>query len=238
MSIKPATISVFRNPSNFSNGNILDREGNILTAQHDSTITKTDKQGNITVVAKEYNGKRLNSPNDLVLAANGDVYFSDPHYGLMPGFGPQARPEEQSVRGIYRLKKDGTVELLSGGLEIPNGLEFSPKGDILYAANTAKGEVNSFTVNQDGTLSNLKLFVKLPGKNPVADGIKIDVQGNLYAASENGVAVYTPAGKFLGEISLSGPASNLTWGGKDYKTLYVTAHNKVYSIPTLIGGNK
>ncbi len=234
--------SIFRDPSNFSNGNILDQEGNLITAQHDRTITKTDKKGNITIIAKEYNGKKLNSPNDLVLAANGDIYFSDPHFGIIGiGAGPEKAPEEQPVRGIYRIKKDQQIELLSGDLAIPNGLAFSPKQDILYATNSADGAIYCFDVKADGTLANLRLFANQPkqaDRQPNGDGIKVDLAGNVYAGSPNGVAIYSPSGKLLEEILLPKSASNLCWGGKDYKTLFITVSNEIYSILTLIGGSK
>lgn len=231
-------ISVFRDPSNFSNGNAIDKDGNLVTAQHDRTVTRTDKDGKVSVIAKEYEGRKLNSPNDLVVAENGDIYFSDPHFGLI-GFGPKKGEEEQPVRGIYRLKTDGELELLSGTLKIPNGLDFSPDGKILYATETSDGSVHCFDVKSDGTLGNLRLFAEQPTaekRRPIGDGVRVDRKGNVYAAAPAGVAIYTPQGKLIGQIFLAESPSNLAWGGEDRKTLFITACNKVYTMETLVGG--
>ncbi len=231
-------VAVFRDPSNFTNGHALDWDGNIVSAQHDRTVTRTKADGTVEVIADKYNGKKLNSPNDLAISQKGDIYFSDPHYGLI-GYGPVKAEEEQPVRGIYRLRKDGSVELLSGELKIPNGIAFSPKEDIVYVTNNEDGNVYCFDVQADGTLKNLRLFAKQPvreGRTPVGDGIRIDKAGNIYAASSGGISIYNVEGKFIGEISLPESASNLAWGGKDYKILLITAQNKIYTIPTLIGG--
>lgn len=229
---------VFRSPSNYSNGSALDAEGNLITVQHDRTITKTDQEGKITVIASEYEGKKLNSPNDLAISRSGEIYFTDPHYGLI-GYGPKKAPEEQKVRGIYRIKKDGKIELLSGELKIPNGLGFSPEEDILYVSNSQDGNIYAFDVTKEGTLANLRLFAKqsVPeGKDPLADGLKVDRLGNVYAAAPAGVAIYAPTGQFLGDIKLPVSASNLAWGEKDYKTLLITVHNSIYRVITHIGG--
>lgn len=230
--------SVFREPSNFSNGNAIDRDGNLVTAQHDRTITRTDKNGKVSVIAREYKGRKLNSPNDLIAAKNGDIYFTDPHFGLI-GYGPQTAPEEQACRGVYRLKPDGKVELMSGDFKIPNGVVFSPKEDVLYVTNSEDGTIHCFDVKADGTLANLRLFAKQPAaenRQPVGDGVRVDKEGNVYAAAPAGVAIYTPQGKLIGQINLPMSASNLAWGAKDMKTLFMTVARKVYSIETLIGG--
>ncbi|NUM34001.1 MAG: SMP-30/gluconolactonase/LRE family protein [Candidatus Brocadiae bacterium] len=230
--------AIFRDPSNFTNGHALDLEGNLISAQHNRTVTRTKPDGSVEVIADKYNGKKLNSPNDLAVSKKGEIYFTDPHYGLI-GYGPVKAEEEQPVRGIYRLRKDGTVELLCGDLKIPNGVAFSPKESTLYVTNAEDGNIYCFDVQVDGTLDNLRLFAKQPvreGKNPVGDGIRVDKSGNVYAAFSGGIAIYNVDGKLLGEIALPESATNLAWGGKDYKTLFITAQNKVYAIDTRIGG--
>ena len=147
-------------------------------------------------------------------------------------------PEEQPVRGIYRLEKDGKVVLLSGELKIPNGLAFSPKKNYLYVTDTSDGCIYKFKVKPDG-LTNKELFVKQAveeGQSPIADGIKVDKLGNVYAAAFNGIAIYTPKGELIGRIELPKSPSNLAWGEDDYKTLYITCHNMIFTITTLIGG--
>lgn len=230
-------VSVFRDPSNFSNGSALDKDGNIITAQHDRTITKTDTKGKITVIARTYKGKKLNSPNDIAIAKNGDIYFTDPHFGLI-GYGPKKAPEEQPVRGIYRLKKDGTVELLFGKVKIPNGIAFSPKEDVLYVTDSADGKIYRFDVKKDGTLEGFKLFHEQPkrkGFKPNADGIRVDKLGNVYAAAPGCIAIYTPKGELIGTVNMKKKPSNLAWGDDDYKTLYITSINRLCSLKTLIG---
>lgn len=248
--------SVFKDSSGFANGNTLDGEGRLVSAQHNRNITRTDSQGKTVVITSNYKGKKYNSPNDVVVSSQGDIYFTDPPFGLsdpviiavsgpipikgMHQLGPEwGAQEEQAVRGIYRVRTDGVVTLLSGGLTYPNGLAFSPDEKQLYVSETQKGNIYVYDAAADGALSNMRVFAIQPvpeGGVPGADGLKVDRLGNVYAAAANGIAVYTPQGEYIGLIKLPARPTNLCWGEHGGKSLYITTMNGVYRIRTKIGG--
>lgn len=230
-------LRVYKQPSGFTNGNILDTKGNIISARHDRTIARALQNGDIEVLASTYEGKKLNSPNDLTLYKDGSIYFTDPQFGII-GFGPEKAPEEQPYRGVYHLDKAGKLTRVGQELGMPNGLAFSPDYKTLYVSNSADGNIYKYDVQGDGQLKNLRLFAiqKVPvGQDPVADGIKVDKKGNVYSSSAEGVVVYSPDAQYLGVIALHSPATNLNFGGDDKKTLFITARDKIYRIETAIG---
>jgi len=230
-------LEIYEKPSFFSNGNMLDSKGNIISARHDRTVVRISKNGKTEVIADRYDNKKLNSPNDLTLYKDGSIYFTDPHFGLI-GYGPKKAPEEQTHRGIYRLEPNGELIRVGQELAIPNGLSFSPDYKTLYVSNTADGNIYKYDVSDNGHLRNLRLFVvqKMPKEaKPVADGLKVDKKGNVYAASAFGVSIYSPNADYLGSINLHSSAANLNFGGANNKTLFITAHDKVYKIKTKIG---
>jgi len=164
-------------------------------------------------------------------------YFSDPHFGLI-GYGPEKAPEEQPCRGIYRIDSLGNLTRVGQELVIPNGLAFSPDYQRLYVGNTSDGNIYQYDVDEEGRLFNLRLFTVQPlstGKSPLADGLATDKKGNLYAASADGVCVYDPSGNLLGTLILHSSASNVSFGGPENKTLFITAHDRIYAIETLVG---
>jgi gluconolactonase len=225
-------LKVFRDPSDFSNGNMLDSDGNIVTVQHNRTVTRTLKNGKREVIASLYNGKKLNSPNDLVLYKDGSIYFTDPPFGLRG----TNKKEEQEYRGIYRLTKKGEIARVGQELGIPNGVAFSPDFTKLYVTNSVDGNIYLYDVTKNGNLKNLRIFVKqlVPkNKKAIGDGIKVDKNGNIFAASSVGVSVYSSKGIHLGDIKLEKPATNLTFGETE-KVLFITARDKVYKIDNLI----
>ncbi|MDP6458330.1 MAG: SMP-30/gluconolactonase/LRE family protein [Candidatus Bathyarchaeota archaeon] len=224
---------IFREPSGNSNGLTLDMSGNLITCEHGTRrIGKVDRDGNYTVIAETYGGRRLNSPNDAVVKSDGSIYFTDPPYGITP--------EEQELlsQGVYRLeaeKKEPT--LLVDDFERPNGLTFSPDEKTLYIADSSdRRHVRAFNVENDGTLTDGRVFAEirseLPG-NP--DGMKVDVEGNLYVATA-GIWVFSEEGKHLGIIKIPEIPANLAWGGKDWKTLYITARTSLYCVKTKVEG--
>lgn len=234
---KDEGLTIYEKPSNFSNGNMLDKDGNLITARHDRKIVRTLADGKTEIIADTYQNKKLNSPNDLTLHKDGSIYFTDPHFGLI-GYGPKKAKEEQSHRGIYRLETNGVLTRVAQELAIPNGLSFSPDYKTLYVSNTVDGNIYKYDVIKNGELRNLRLFVvqaKPEDKGTVGDGLKVDKEGNIYAASAFGISVYSSKGEYLGSVKLHNSASNLNFGGKDNKTLFITAHDKVYKIKTLIG---
>lgn len=225
-------IYVFRHPAGNANGNTIDRQGNLITAEHDRRLIRTQDDGKIISLAERYQGKRLNSPNDVVVKSDGSIYFTDPPYGI------SKEKEELGFYGIYRLSPDGKLTLLTKEMIRPNGLAFSPDEKKLYVSDSEKKHIQVFQVNSDGTLSNGKIFVELvsPKGKSVPDGIKVDVKGNVYIAASEGVIIFSPSGKLLGKIFVPEAVTNLAWGDQDYKTLYITASKSLYRIRLNVAG--
>jgi gluconolactonase len=231
-------VSVFLEPSGYtgsappgvepgSNGLAVDREGCLLLCQHgDRRVARIGKDGVQVPVAIWHAGRKFNSPNDLVVKSNGDIYFTDPPYGLT---GRTDAEREIEYLGVYRVTKDGEVALLSKEMSAPNGIAFSPDEKTLYVANSdpEKAVWMAFDVADDGTLAGSRVFfdatpwVKegLPG---LPDGLKVDRAGNLFATGPGGVNIFSPEGKLLGRIRTGVPTANCAWGD-DGSTLYITA---------------
>jgi gluconolactonase len=223
-------LSTFRNPAGNPNGNTLDKENRLITAQHNRKLTRTEKNGKITVLAERYGNKRLNSPNDVVVKSDGSIYFTDPPYGI------KKEEEELGFYGIYRWEENGNLTLLNKEMVRPNGIAFSPDEKKLYVSDSEKLHIQVFDVKPDGTLSKGKVFAELPGTDGVPDGMKVDVKGNIYCTGSGGIWIFSPTGQLLDKINVPENATNLAWGNKDYKTLYITASNSVYRIRLNIAG--
>jgi gluconolactonase len=215
-----------------SNGLTLDREGRLVMAQHgDRRIARMDApldkpQPKFTTLADRYDGKRFNSPNDLVFHSNGDIYFSDPAYGMEKQWEDPAR--ELNYAGVFRRAKDGTVTLLTRDMTRPNGLAFSPDERLLYIAQSDESAAlwRVFDVRPDGTLANSRVLLDVTSMTKsragLPDGLKIDAEGNLFATGPGGVLVISPQGKHLGTIQTGQATSNCAFGD-DGHTLYMTA---------------
>ena len=219
---------VFRSPSGNANGNTFDLEGRLITAEHSNRrVSRTEHDGTVITIASEYEGKRLNSPNDLVVKSDGSIYFTDPPYGIQP------KQEELGFYGVYRIAPDGTLTLLADDFVRPNGIAFSPDETKLYVNDSQTGNIRVFDVKPDGTLESGRIFAELKDstKQGVPDGMKVDVQGNVYSTGPGGVWVFSPSGELLEVIEVPEVAANLTWGDNGNQTLYITATNSVYSIP-------
>jgi gluconolactonase len=244
-------LSVFRHKSGYdapdiaeygqpgSNGLTLDSQGRITINEHGRhRVSRLEKDGSDTVLAERYEGKRLNSPNDLVYSSSGWVYFTDPPFGL-PKFYDDPR-KELPFSGVFRAK-NGTLELLNRDLKGPNGIAFSPDEGFLYVGNwdPAAKTVTRFPVKRNGTLGRGETFIdltkKIPGEEAL-DGIKVDVQGNLYVSAPGGVWIFNAAGRHLGTITAPKPIHNFAWGGADGKTLYLCARSALYRVPLLVAG--
>ncbi len=225
-------LSVFRRPAGNPNGNTLDREGRLITAQHNRQLTRTEFNSKITVLAQRYKGKRLNSPNDVVVKSDGSIYFTDPPYGI------KKEQEELGFYGIYRWKPDGSLTLLNKEMVRPNGLAFSPDEKKLYVSDSEKLHIRVFDVKADGTITNSKVFAELPGDKGVPDGMKVDIKGNVYSSGSGGIWIFSPTGELINKIPVPETVTNLAWGNKDYKTLYITAGNSIYRIRLNIAGIK
>jgi len=226
-------VEIFRRPSGNANGNTLDKEGRLITAEHNNRrISRTEKDGKVITLADKYEGKRLNSPNDLVVKSDGSIYFTDPRYGV------SKEQEELGFYGVYRLTQDGKLTLLVKDMVLPNGIALSPDEKKLYVNNAEAGYIGVFDVNSDGTVSNQRVFAELKdaGQNGVPDGLKVDVEGNVYSTGPGGVWILSPSGELLGRISVPETATNLAWGDRDYQTLYITASKSLYRIRLKIAG--
>lgn len=223
------------------NGLILDKEGRLILCQHgDRCIARQEMDGKITVLAGKYNGKRFNSPNDLCMNAKGDIFFTDPPYGL-PGLDKDPT-KELPYQGIYRLSPQGEVTLLNKDMSRPNGIAFSPDEKTLYVANSdsANAVWMAFPVKPDGTLGDGRVYFDATdwmkaGKPGAPDGLKVDKHGNLFATAPGGVIVLGPDGKHLGTLDTGVPTANVAWGN-DGSVLYITANKFLCRIKTSTRG--
>ncbi|OKH23375.1 SMP-30/gluconolactonase/LRE family protein [Chroogloeocystis siderophila] len=225
-------VEVFRRPAGYPNGNTLDREGRLVTAQHDRSVTRTEEDGKVVTLATHYTQRKLNSPNDIVVKSDNSIYFTDPPFGIRKPYAVKEQPEELGFSGVYRLTEDGQLMLLVKDVKLPNGLAFSPDEKRLYINDSQEGNIRVFDVKTDGTLTNGRIFADLnvPGKERLADGMKVDSQGNVYSTGPEGIWIFSPQGKLLDKISVPEGTTNIAWGGRDYKTLYITTYTSLYQI--------
>ena len=220
----------FRSPSGNSNGLTLDRQGRLVACEHGNRrVSRIEPDGTVAVLADKYQGKGLNSPNDVVVKSDGCVYFTDPPYGVQP------EDRELDFQGVYRIAPDGTMTLLVDDFEKPNGLAFSPDEKTLYVDDTERRHVRAFDVQQDGTLANGRIFAELGQHRP--DGMKVDVNGNVYVTASF-VWVFDSAGKHLGNIVTPDAPANCAFGGPENKTLFITARPSVYRVELKVQGVK
>jgi gluconolactonase len=223
-----------------SNGLTLDLQGRLTLCQHgDRRVARREADGKMTALASAWEGKRLNSPNDLAFDRQGNLYFTDPPYGLPGTFKDPAK--ELPFQGVYRVAKDGRITLLTKELEAPNGLAFSPDYKTLYVANSQAHAAfwKAYPVKPDGTLDAGRVFydsTKLHKQGDgVPDGLKLDVHGHLFATGPGGVLVLTPDGTLLGRILTGVPTANVAWG-EDGATLFITANHRVLRLRTKTKG--
>src|SRR5262245_51297202 len=233
-------VSVFRKPSNNANGNTRDRQGRLVTCEHDTRrVTRTEYDGTITVLADKFQGKPLNSPNDVVVKSDESVWFTDPPFGILGNYeGHVATPELPT--NVYRLDKNGTLTVATGEIDRPNGLAFSPDESKLYVVEAALNPrvIQVFDVTDNGTkLANKRPFINAePGGTP--DGFRVDVDGNLWCgwgmgnAQQDGVKIFDPTGKPIGFIALPERCANVCFGGPKRNRLFMAASHSVYSLFT------
>ena len=226
-----------------SNGLTLDRRGRLILAQHgDRQIARRERNGEITVLAEFYKFRRFNSPNDLVYKSNGDLYFTDPPYGLLKRNDDPAK--ELHFNGVYRLSAKGEITLLTTEMSYPNGIAFSPDEKILYVANSDPQRAiwMAYDVQSDGTIANGRVFfdatARVGSHKGLPDGLKVDRQGNLWATGPGGVLVFSPDGKHLGTIDTGEATANCAFGGKDSSVLYITADMYLCRVKTLTKGQR
>jgi len=215
-------------------GNTYDRQDRLIDcASVLRAIIAISKDGKYEVLADKFEGKKLNSPNDIILGPDGALYFTDPTLDLVKG-----EKQEIPFQGVYRLDADGKLTLLTKDLAQPNGLAFSPDGKKFYVDDDEHRNIRVYDVSKDGSLSNGRLFGEEPGgkSDGVPDGIKVDLNGNLFVTGPKGIWIWSPDGVHLGTIALPEQPANLTWGGKNLRTLYITATTSVYRLETKTTG--
>jgi gluconolactonase len=231
-------VSVFRKPSNHANGNTRDRQGRLLTCEHGRRVTRTEYDGSITVIADRFGGKPLNSPNDVVCKSDGSIWFTDPPFGIL-GYYEGQRAEPQLPTNVYRWDPT-TLKLavVAGDVNRPNGLAFSPDESKLYVveAGVTPRVIRAYVVEGGGqALSNMRVLITAE-PNGTPDGLRIDVDGNLWvgwgmgAAGLDGVSIFNPAGKAIGRIDLPERCANLCFGGLHRNRLFMCASTSVYSL--------
>jgi gluconolactonase len=237
-------VSDWRRPSRKANGLTYDPQGRLVACEHvSSTVTRTEHDGSITTVASHWEGKELNSPNDVAVKSDGAVYFTDPSDGRTSGKWGLVRPRQIDFHGVYMVPAGGgETVLLVDDFVFPNGLCFSPDERILYVNDTTKMHIRAFDVRPDGTIENGRLFAEQPGtdrmEDGVPDGLKADERGNLWATGPFGVWVISPEADVLGIVKTPAFASNLNWGAPGWSALYVTVSDAVYRLQTNVRGGQ
>ena len=231
------TASVFRNNSNIANGNTRDRQGRLISCEHAARrVTRTEYDGSITVIADRYEGKRLNSPNDVVVKSDGSIWFTDTPFGLL-GWYEGAPAEQELPTNIYRADPvSGKIQAICTSVERPNGLCFSPDERLLYVVESGATprRIRLFDVSEDGTLSNDRVFLTTKeGETP--DGFRCDEDGNLWAGwgmapGLDGVRIFAPDGQAIGHIHLPERCANLCFGGAKRNRLFMAASHSLYAI--------
>ena len=225
-------LEVWRDPSGHSNGLTLDLQGRLLACEHGNRrVSRTEVDGTMHSLADRHGGKRLNSPNDIVVRSDGLIYFTDPPYGIQP------EEREQPLNGVYALWPDGAINLVADDFDRPNGLAFSPDESTLYIDDSPRRHVRAFDARPDGTLANSRVIADMDHPQPGSpDGMKIDVEGHLYVAGATGIWVFEPDGTRLGVLVTPEKPSNCAWGDDDLRSLYVTARTSLYRFRTKVPG--
>ncbi|MEM1050181.1 MAG: SMP-30/gluconolactonase/LRE family protein [Pseudomonadota bacterium] len=228
-------LSVFRQPSNYANGHTRDRDGRLVSCEHGMRrVTRTEADGSITIIADSYQGKRLNSPNDVIVKSDGTIWFSDPHYGIMTNY-EGFKSEQELPCTVYRVDPSrGTIEAVLTDFNGPNGLAFSPDESRLYVADTGRmfgsdpTHIRVFECAEDGSLSGGGVFHAIdPG---AADGFRLDTDGNVWSSAADGVHCLNPSGALIGKILVPELVSNVCFGGRAKHVLFMTATTSVYSV--------
>jgi len=219
-------VTTFLEPSGKSNGLMFDTDGTLIACRHwERNVARVTMDGAVTVLASTYEGKALNSPNDCIIADDGAIYFTDPHYGL------EGRPKEQDGEAVYRLAPDGTLTRVVDEMTRPNGIFISPDGDTLYVADSQDKKIRAYTLQDDGSATDGRDFISVASEQPgTADGMTLDTDGNLYCTGSGGVWVISPEGQHLGTIEVPEVPANCTFGGAGKDVLYITARASLYRI--------
>lgn len=235
--------TVLRSPSRFANGNTLDGQGRLVSCEHGSrSVTRTEHDGRITVLADQVNGKRLNSPNDVVVARNGSVWFTDPSYGILSDYEGYAGESEYGGCWVLRVDEQGRVQVVADDFVKPNGLAFSPDEKTLYVADSARSHdpkgpahVRALSLSDTGEVTASRVFAEVsPG---VPDGLRVDAAGNVWISCGSGVVVHAPDGRLLGRLRTPEGVANLCFGGPSGSRLFIAATTSLYALDLAVAGN-
>lgn len=239
------TVSVFRNPSGYSNGNTVDRQGRLVTCEHGNRrVTRTEHDGSITVIASHHEGKRFNSPNDAVVKSDGSIWFTDPAYGIDSDYEGHKADSEIGACHVYRVDpQNGSVSIVADDFVRPNGLAFSPDEKKLYVADTGATHVADgprhirvFDVSENGRLTGGKVFASCT--SGLFDGFRLDEAGRIWTSAGDGVHCYDSDGTLIGKILVPEAVANVVFGGVKRNRLYVCATTSLYAIMLPVNGAK
>jgi gluconolactonase len=237
-------VSVFRSPSQYSNGNTLDRDGRLVTCEHlTRRVTRTEHDGSITVIADRIDGKRFNSPNDVIVASDGAIWFTDPTYGIDSDYEGRRAPSEIGQSRVYRVDPaDGSVHVVGDDFVKPNGIALSPDERRLYVSDTGRSHVDGGPAHirvldvADGRLTGGRVFAECP--IGMFDGFRVDEDGNVWTSAGDGVRCYEPDGNLIGIIHVPEAVANVCFGGPARNRLFICATSALYAIYLLANGPK
>jgi gluconolactonase len=232
-------VGSFRQPSHMANGNAFDLEGRLVSCEHaTSHLTRAEADGSTSVLASHYQGKELNSPNDVIVSRRGTIYFSDPTYGRTAGFGV-LRPGRLGFQGLYALDPEGVLSLLARDFDQPNGLCFSLDESVLFVNDTARMHIRSFAVDAGGGISGGEVWAETTGDGPGGpDGMKIDSDGNVWCTGPGGIHIFAPDASPLGVLPTPETVGNFAWGGVDFQSLFICASTGLYRQRTDVAGHR
>ncbi|MDX2418092.1 MAG: SMP-30/gluconolactonase/LRE family protein [Xanthomonadales bacterium] len=236
-------VGVFRHQSNFANGNAIDRQGRLISCEQGSRrITRTEYNGDVSVLVDNYKGKKFNSPNDVVIKSDDTIWFTDPAYGIETDFEGFRAESEIGSDNVYRLDPNtGECQVVADDFKRPNGLAFSADETKLYIADSGgwrfpenPHHIRTFDVSPENTLSGGEVFAECT--NGVFDGFRLDALGHIWTSAQDGVHCYHPSGQLLGKILVPEGVSNLTFGGERNNRLYITATSSIYTVMLRVKG--
>ncbi len=228
-------VGPFRAPAGYTNGHTLDAQGRLVSCEQGGRrVTRTEHDGSVTVLADRWEGKRFNSPNDVVVRSDGSIWFTDPSYGITSDYEGHRAESEIGADHVYRVDPSGEVRVVAGDFARPNGLAFSLDETRLYVVDTRREHLRVFDVRDDGTLSGGEVLAECTAGS--FDGIRLDDTGRIWAATHDGVHCFAPDGTLVGKLRLPEKTSNLVFGGLKRNWLFMTATTSVYAIMLNVRG--
>lgn len=225
------TVATFEAPSNFANGHTLDREGRVISCEHlTRRVTRREHDGSLTVLAERFEGKRLNSPNDVIADSKGNIWFTDPTYGISTPYEGSLAESEVGSRNVYRMTRDGRLDAVVTELEQPNGLALSRDEQTLFVVDSGvqPARLFAYDLDADGNLQAGRLFSEC--SNGMYDGLRVDSAGHIWTSAGDGVHCLDPDGRLIGRILIPETVSNVCFGGPEKNRLFITATRCLYAV--------